>query len=104
MPRETINGIGIQYELLGKQSDPPVALTPGGRFHMETAGIRETAEALVAGGRRVLIYDRPSCGKSDAYVAGTSESENQAEVLGAMIRKLDLGPTAIIGGSGGSLC
>jgi pimeloyl-ACP methyl ester carboxylesterase len=102
MARVTINGIGLEYELLGKDGDPPVALTPGGRFHMDTVGVRQLANELVAGGRRVLIYDRPSCGKSDAYVAGTSESENQAEALTGLIGKLGLGPTAIIGGSGGS--
>ena len=31
-----INGIGIEYELLGKEGDPSVSLTPGGRFSMET--------------------------------------------------------------------
>lgn len=102
MPRATINGIGIEYELLGPEGAQPVALTPGGRFHMATPGVREFAEALAAGGRRVLIYDRPNCGKSDAFIGGLSESENQADSLVGLIRHLDLGPTAIIGGSGGS--
>jgi pimeloyl-ACP methyl ester carboxylesterase len=102
MPRITVNGIGIEYELHGDAGAPAVALTPGGRFHMDTPGIREFAQALAAGGRRALIYDRPNCGKSDAYIGGLSESENQAEALTGLIRALDLGPTAIIGGSGGS--
>jgi pimeloyl-ACP methyl ester carboxylesterase len=98
----TVNGIGLEYELLGKAGDPAVALTPGGRFHMDTPGIRELGRAMADGGRRVLIYDRPNCGKSDALVAGVGESENQAAALAGLIRGLDLGPTAIIGGSGGS--
>jgi pimeloyl-ACP methyl ester carboxylesterase len=102
MARATVNGLGIEYELHGPESAQPVALTPGGRFHMDTPGIRDFALKLAEGGRRVLIYDRPNCGKSDAYVGGLSESENQAEALTGLIRHLDLGPTAIIGGSGGS--
>ncbi|PEQ13228.1 alpha/beta hydrolase [Novosphingobium sp. PC22D] len=97
-----VGGIGIAYELLGKDGDPAVALTPGGRFTMDVPGLREMAEELVKAGRRVLIYDRPNCGKSDACLLGASESEMQAEALSGLIRKLDLGPTVIAGGSGGS--
>ncbi|MFC0204974.1 alpha/beta fold hydrolase [Novosphingobium soli] len=102
MPRIDVAGIGIAYELLGREGDPAVALTPGGRFTMDVPGLREMAEALVAAGRRVLIYDRPNCGLSDACLLGDSESEMQAEALAGLIRKLDLGPTVIAGGSGGS--
>jgi pimeloyl-ACP methyl ester carboxylesterase len=102
MPRIAVNGTGIEYEIHGPDSGHPVILTPGGRFHMDTPGVREFAQALAAGGRRAVIYDRPNCGKSDACLAGASESEMQAEALAGLIRALDLGPTAIIGGSGGS--
>lgn len=102
MPTKQINGIGIAYELLGKSGDPAVALTPGGRFTMDVPGLRELAEALVAGGRQVLIYDRPNCGLSDACLLGESESEMQAEALAGLIKALDLGPTVIAGGSGGA--
>ncbi len=102
MPRLTIDGIGIAYELLGNEGDPALALTPGGRFSMEAPGLRELAEELVKGGRRVLIYDRPNCGLSDACLRGASESETQAEMLVGLIRALDLGPTVIAGGSGGA--
>lgn len=102
MPRKKINGIGIEYELLGKKGDPAVALTPGGRFTMDVPGLREMAEKFVKAGRRVLIYDRPNCGKSDVCLDGASESENQADALAGLIRALDLGPTVIAGGSGGS--
>jgi pimeloyl-ACP methyl ester carboxylesterase len=102
MPRAQINGLGIEYELHGPEGAQPIALTPGGRFHMDTPGIREFALKLAEGGRRVLIYDRPNCGKSDAFVGGLGESENQADALVGLIRHLGLGPTAIIGGSGGS--
>ena len=102
MPRITVNGIGLAYELLGREGDPPVALTPGGRFSMDSPGIRELGEELVKGGRRVLLYDRPNCGRSDVCLAGPSESEMQAEALAGLIRALDLAPTLIAGGSGGS--
>lgn len=102
MPRKTVNGIGIAYELLGNKNDPAVALTPGGRFTMDAPGIRELAAKLVKAGRRVLIYDRPNCGQSDVCLQGESESEMQAEALAGLIRALDLGPTVIAGGSGGS--
>lgn len=102
MPRENIDGIGIEYELHGKEGDPAVALTPGGRFTMDVPGLREMAQEFVAAGRRVLIYDRPNCGYSDTTLRGETESETQAEALAGLIRKLDLGPTVIAGGSGGS--
>lgn len=104
--RETIDifgqAIGIEYELSGDAGGQPVALTPGGRFTMDSPGIREMAAELAAAGKRVLVYDRPNCGRSDVCLAGSSESENQAEALAGLIRRLDLGPTVIAGGSGGS--
>ncbi len=102
MARATIYGTGIEYELHGKEGDPAVALTPGGRFTMDVPGLREFAQDLVKGGRRVLIYDRPNCGYSDVCLEGESESETQAERLAGLIRHLDLGPTVIAGGSGGA--
>jgi pimeloyl-ACP methyl ester carboxylesterase len=101
MAKITIDGIGIAYELLGKEG-AAVALTPGGRFTMGAPGLRELALELVKGGRRVLIYDRPNCGLSDVCLRGQSESEMQAEALAGLIRALDLGRTVIAGGSGGS--
>lgn len=101
MPKIDVGGIGVAYELLGHEGDPAIALTPGGRFTMDVPGLREMAQGFVAAGRRVLIYDRPNCGLSDACLLGESESEMQAEALSALIRKLDLGPVVIAGGSGG---
>lgn len=102
MPKIDVDGVGIAYALLGREGDPAVALTPGGRFTMDVPGLREMAEEFVKAGRRVLIYDRPNCGMSDACLRGDSESEMQAEALSGLIRKLELGPTVIAGGSGGS--
>lgn len=102
MERITVNGVGLAYELHGPEGGHAVALTPGGRFTMDSPGIREMAQDLAAAGHRVLIYDRPNCGYSDVCLLGASESETQAEALAGLIRALDLGPTVIAGGSGGS--
>jgi pimeloyl-ACP methyl ester carboxylesterase len=97
-----VAGIGIEYELLGKPGDHAVALSPGGRFSKDIAGLRELGEALVAGGKRVLLWDRPNCGLSDICFEGDNESAMQGRVLTQLIRKLDLGPTVVGGGSAGS--
>jgi len=54
MARIQISGLGIEYQLLGPQGAPAIALTPGGRFAMDSPGLPELAEALVAGGKRAL--------------------------------------------------
>ncbi|MFT4025611.1 MAG: alpha/beta hydrolase [Novosphingobium sp.] len=106
MPRATIDifghAIGIEHELIGDAGGQPVALTPGGRFTMDSPGIREMAQDLAAAGKRVLLYDRPNCGKSDVCLAGQSESENQAEALAGLIRHVGFEQAVIAGGSGGS--
>ena len=96
-----ISGIRIAYELLGDPGASPIAVTPGGRFSTQSPGVREFGEALAAGGRRVLLWDRPNCGASDLCFAGEGEGALQARVLMQLIRALDLGPTALVGGSAG---
>jgi pimeloyl-ACP methyl ester carboxylesterase len=97
-----ISGIGVEYELLGEEGRPAVALTPGGRFPKDTPGLKELGEALVAGGKRVLLWDRPNCGHSDISFNAESESEMHGRTLTQLIRALNLGPTALCGGSAGS--
>jgi 2-hydroxy-6-oxonona-2,4-dienedioate hydrolase len=96
-----INGGNVVYEILGKSGDL-LALTPGGRFSKEIPGLRPLAEALVDGGYRVLLWDRPNCGKSDVQFYGQSESHMRAETLHTLVTKLGLGPCIIAGGSGGA--
>jgi 2-hydroxy-6-oxonona-2,4-dienedioate hydrolase len=96
-----INGGQVVYEILGKQGDF-IALTPGGRFSKDIPGLRPLALALVRGGYRVLLWDRPNCGKSDVQFYGQSESHMRAETLAALITGLDIGPCIIAGGSGGA--
>jgi pimeloyl-ACP methyl ester carboxylesterase len=96
-----INGGNVVYEILGDTGDF-IALTPGGRFSKDIPGLRPLAEALVGGGYRVLLWDRPNCGKSDVQFYGQSESHMRAETLAQLITKLEIGPCIIAGGSGGA--
>jgi pimeloyl-ACP methyl ester carboxylesterase len=100
MPTANVNGMNIAYELHGEGE--PVALTPGGRFDMDTAGVRELAQTLAAGGKQVLIWDRPNTGRSDVRLDTDFESSMHADTLAGLIETLDLGKTTIIGGSAGS--
>jgi len=100
LPTVEVDGFEIAYEVVGEGQ--PWVLTPGGRFTKEVGGLPEMARALAEQGRRVVTWDRPNCGASSVVFRGRSESEVQAEALGALLRHLDLGPAVIAGGSGGA--
>ncbi|WP_328358891.1 alpha/beta hydrolase [Mycobacterium sp. NBC_00419] len=96
-----INGGNVVYETLGERGEF-IALTPGGRYSKDIEGLRPLAEELVKGGYRVLLWDRPNCGKSDLQFYGQSESHMRAETLHGLITGLGIGPCVIAGGSGGA--
>lgn len=96
-----INGGNVVYEILGKEGDF-IVLTPGGRFSKDIPGLKPLAKKLVEGGYRVLLWDRPNCGKSDVQFFGQSESHMRADTLQQLITKLDIGPVILLGGSGGA--
>ena len=96
-----VNGGNVVYEILGESGDL-IALTPGGRFSKEIAGLRPLAEALVAGGYRVLLWDRPNCGASDVQFYGQSESHMRAETLHKLVTGLGFERCILAGGSGGA--
>ena len=96
-----INGGNVVYEILG-ESGEFIALTPGGRYSKDIEGLRPLADELVKGGYRVLLWDRPNCGKSDLQFYGQSESHMRADTLYALITALGIGPCVIAGGSGGA--
>ena len=96
-----INGGNVVYEILGREGDF-IVLTPGGRFSKDIPGLKPLARKLVEGGYRVLLWDRPNCGKSDVQFYGQSESHMRAETLQQLITKLDIGPVILLGGSGGA--
>ena len=60
MPKITVNGVSLAYEILGDEG-LSVVLTSGGRADKEAC--RPAAEALSLR-FRVLIYDRRYCGAS----------------------------------------
>jgi pimeloyl-ACP methyl ester carboxylesterase len=97
-----INGGNVVYDVLGDPAAPLVVLTPGGRFSKEIPGLRPLADALVRGGLRVLLWDRPNCGESDVQFYGETESHMRAETLHGLLTALDAGPCVIAGGSGGA--
>jgi len=96
-----IHGGNVVYEILGETGEF-IALTPGGRFSKDIPGLRPLAEQLVKGGYRVLLWDRPNCGKSDLQFYGQSESHMRADTLHQLITGLGIGPCVIAGGSGGA--
>lgn len=100
MPEARVGDLTIAYELVG--SGAPVVLTPGGRFDMDTAGVRELAAGIADRGFQVLLWDRPNCGRSSASFAAESESVLWADALAGLVDVLDVGPVALAGGSAGS--
>jgi pimeloyl-ACP methyl ester carboxylesterase len=97
-----INGGNVVYDLIGDADAPLIVLTPGGRFSKEIPGLRPLADALVEGGLRALLWDRPNCGESDVQFYGRTESHMRAETLHGLLTALDVGPCVIAGGSGGA--
>ena len=97
-----INGGVVVYEFIGPEDGEVVVITPGGRFSKDFGGVHELAYALADGGKRVLLWDRPNCGKSDVQVYGQSESHMRAETLGLMLKKLGVEQVVAAGGSGGA--
>lgn len=100
MARVELNGIGIEYEVIG--DGPLTVITPGGRFSKDTPGVRELAQKLADGGLGAVIWDRPNCGASDLCFEGESESTLNADILAELVRHLGRGPAYLVGGSAGS--
>jgi pimeloyl-ACP methyl ester carboxylesterase len=99
MPISEINGVNINYELLGERG-PFIALSPGGRREM--GNVRTLAERLARAGYRVLIHDRRNCGVSDvAFDGSRSEYEIWADDLHALLTQLNGLPAVLSGGSSG---
>lgn len=102
MPRATINGIEVGYDLIGDPAGRPIVITPGGRFARDYQGLPQIGAALAEKGMRVLLWDRPGCGESDICYEGRSESHMHAETLLGLVKHLGLGKIVIAGGSAGS--
>jgi pimeloyl-ACP methyl ester carboxylesterase len=99
MPIVTVNGVNINYEILGNRG-PWIALSPGGRREM--ANVRPLAEKMAAAGYRVFINDRRNCGTSDISFDGSkSEYEVWVDDLHALLAHFNALPAIIGGGSSG---
>jgi pimeloyl-ACP methyl ester carboxylesterase len=99
MPIASINGVNINYEVLGERGSF-IALSPGGRREMDN--VRSLAQRLADAGYRVLIHDRRNCGASDvAFDGSQSEYEIWADDLHTLLIRLDALPAVVGGGSSG---
>lgn len=101
MARTEVNGVQIEYEIIGNGSRSAI-ITPGGRFAKTMQGVKELAEELAKNDYRVLIWDRPNCGLSDICFEGETESKLNADVAAGLLRQLNMAPALVIGGSAGS--
>jgi 2-hydroxy-6-oxonona-2,4-dienedioate hydrolase len=97
-----VNGGIVLYEFVGPEDGEVVVITPGGRFSKDHGGVHELADALAAGGKRVLLWDRPNCGRSDVQLYGRSESHMRGETLGLLLQQLGIDQVIATGGSGGA--
>lgn len=102
MARIAVDGLEIDYELIGPEAGVPLVLTPGGRYPRDTAGVPELGALFAEAGYRVLLWDRPGCGASDIAFTAPSESVMNAEALVGLVRALDLQNVMLVGGSAGS--
>ena len=102
MARIAVDGLELDYELIGPESAPPLVITPGGRFPRDTAGVPELGHIFADDGYRVLLWDRPGCGASDMAFTAASESVMNCMALVGLVHALGLKDVTLVGGSGGS--
>lgn len=102
MARILVDGLELDYELIGPENGTPLVLTPGGRYPRDTAGVPELGAKFAEAGYRVLLWDRPGCGASDIAFTAPSESVMNAEALVGIVRELGLKDVMLAGGSAGS--
>ncbi len=100
MPRTTVRGVGINYDVVGDHGSW-ILLIQGGRQDMEL--FRPLAENLAAAGHRVLLHDRRNSGGSDiALGPDASEEEIIADDAYALCEQMGALPVIACGGAGGS--
>ncbi len=102
MARISIDGIGIDYEIIGPANAPLAVLTPGGRYARDYPGVPQLGQKITDGGYRVLLWDRPNCGASDVCFQGSSESALHASMLVALLDALGASSVALVAGSAGA--
>lgn len=102
MARIAVDGIELDYELIGPEGGQPLVITPGGRYPRDAAGVPELGAIMADAGYRVLLWDRPGCGASDIAFDAPSESVMNCEALVGIVRELGLRDIVLLGGSAGS--
>ena len=102
MAKIEVDGLWLDYELIGPEQGRPLILTPGGRYPRDTAGVPELGQIFADHGYRVLLWDRPGCGASDIAFTAPSESVMNCEALVGLVRELGLRDVMLVGGSAGS--
>lgn len=102
MARIEVNGLELDYELIGPEDGQPLVLTPGGRYPRDTAGVPELGQIFADNGYRVLLWDRPGCGASDIGFTAPTESVMNCEALVGLVQALGLKDIVLVGGSAGS--
>ena len=97
MPRVTVNGAELYYEVRG--SGPPVLLIMGGTGD---GGHFDTLADLLADEFTVVTYDRRGNGRSPVPPGWTTTSpQEQADDAAGLVDVLAVGPTAVFGTSSG---
>jgi pimeloyl-ACP methyl ester carboxylesterase len=100
MPSATVNGVAINYQVLGNDG-PWILLTQGGRQDLEL--FLPLAENFVEAGYRVIVHDRRNSGGSDvSNDAYASEDEIFADDMHALCEQLEALPLVACGGAGGT--
>jgi len=100
MPKITVNGVSLAYEILGK--GPPVVFTDGG-VDVPKETMRWLAGRMSLG-YKALVYDRRNSGTSDVlFEDAPSEFELFANDLHTLLESLEMTPAYLWGGSGGLL-
>ena len=102
MAKINVDGLELDYELVGPANGPLLVLTPGGRYPRDTAGVPELGQIFADAGYRVLLWDRPGCGASDIAFTAPSESVMNCSALVGLVRELRLKDIVLVGGSAGS--
>jgi pimeloyl-ACP methyl ester carboxylesterase len=95
MPKATIRGAQIAYDIVGS-SGPWCVLTTAGRYDLDHD--RALAEKIAAGGYRVVLHDRRNIGASDVGI-GPEATEDMifADDVHELLGMLGAAPAIVIG-------
>ncbi len=102
MPVETIDGLGINYEVMGSGT-PMLLLAPGGfdatidKWREASAWKQMDALAAFATHHQVIVYDRRECGRSGGRVERLSWASYTKQAA-ALLDRLKIDAAYVLGG------